>query len=507
MANGNSEASNTAANRKNELILRQEQEARRKRNAYISRLMQELRRNEGEFESAIEGVKLEYIGKSDVIAQMREALSEGRKKQSGIAKVLYGDKNRDKDLAEAFKQYKEGRKELEEMYADEPEKREALLHFYDATKKPKGASEFGKEDVGAIGDIAKKMSKSLSSGLADALTDFENFGPKLKKIGGNMLEELIQMTSKTLFDKVFTEEKMEAAYGYGKAGFKRIGGTLSSFFKAIKPDNRTDGNSFIADLFKGKGESGGIFGKLCEIFSGKSGKLDKLAGFFTGKGGIVQRLAGIFNGGSMTGAAAGLVAPGSTGTEEPKNLLETLKNLLSKDGPLGTLIKGFGHIFSPDGPLGGLTSMIGNVVGGILGPNGLLSSILGPITGILGGGGLKTTTFGKSGNILTSLLSFIPFKFHSGGIMPSGANIELPGSKEQLALLKGGERVLSPSENTDYKSNPQQFNPTIVNLNIKSWDSRDVSKCFMENQDLLNSITFRGIKDNNCQLRQIVRNA
>lgn len=91
--------------------------------------------------------------------------------------------------------------------------------------------------------------------------------------------------------------------------------------------------------------------------------------------------------------------------------------------------------------------------------------------------------------------------------MPSGANMELPGSQEQLALLKGGERVLSPSENTDYKSNPQQFNPTIVNLNIKSWDSRDVSKCFMENQDLLNSITFRGIKDNNCQLRHMVRNA
>ena len=101
--------------------------------------------------------------------------------------------------------------------------------------------------------------------------------------------------------------------------------------------------------------------------------------------------------------------------------------------------------------------------------------------------------------------------FHSGGIVPVGANSEIPGTNEQLALLKGGERILSPSENTNYKdtlsggggSSPVVFN----NFNVKAWDSKDVSKYLLENQDLINRITFDGIKYNNCNLRNMVRGA
>ena len=91
--------------------------------------------------------------------------------------------------------------------------------------------------------------------------------------------------------------------------------------------------------------------------------------------------------------------------------------------------------------------------------------------------------------------------------MPSGANYSLPGTQEQLALLKGGERVLSPSENVNYE-NSQAASPVIVNsFNIKAWDSKDVKKYLMENKQLLNQITYEGIKNNSSQLRMMVRNA
>ena len=97
--------------------------------------------------------------------------------------------------------------------------------------------------------------------------------------------------------------------------------------------------------------------------------------------------------------------------------------------------------------------------------------------------------------------------FHSGGIVPVGANAEIPGTNEQFALLKGGERILSPAENTNYSSNSQSSASPVVfnNFNIKAWDSKDVRKYLLENKDLLNSITFEGIKYNNKNLRNMVR--
>lgn len=121
------------------------------------------------------------------------------------------------------------------------------------------------------------------------------------------------------------------------------------------------------------------------------------------------------------------------------------------------------------------------------------------------GGLLNRTTggIGKAFGFVGSLFS----KHHSGGIVPAGANYSLPGTEEQLALLKGGERVLSPSENVNYESQ-NGSSPVIFNsFNIKAWDSKDVSKYLLENRQLLNQITFQGIKDNSAQLRTMVRNA
>ena len=102
------------------------------------------------------------------------------------------------------------------------------------------------------------------------------------------------------------------------------------------------------------------------------------------------------------------------------------------------------------------------------------------------------------------------FTRHSGGIIPNGANYEIPGTDEQLALLKGGERILSPGENAGYNSSAgyNSASPVVFNnFNIKAWDSKDVKKYLLENRNLLNTITFQGIKDNHSQLRTMVRNA
>lgn len=98
-------------------------------------------------------------------------------------------------------------------------------------------------------------------------------------------------------------------------------------------------------------------------------------------------------------------------------------------------------------------------------------------------------------------------KHHSGGIVPDGANVNLPGTDEQLALLKGGGRVLSPGENVEYDRNSGGSNVVFNNFNIKAWDSKDVQKYLLENKQLLNAITFEGIKNNNNHLRTMVRNA
>lgn len=120
-------------------------------------------------------------------------------------------------------------------------------------------------------------------------------------------------------------------------------------------------------------------------------------------------------------------------------------------------------------------------------------------TGNWGGGFL-----GAVGGIFKGVFG----KHHSGGVIPSGANYSLPGTQEQLALLKGGERVLSPSENVSYNDSQGGGSPVVLNnFNIKAWDSKDVRKYLTENRELLNQITFEGIKNNNCQLRNMVKGA
>ena len=71
----------------------------------------------------------------------------------------------------------------------------------------------------------------------------------------------------------------------------------------------------------------------------------------------------------------------------------------------------------------------------------------------------------------------------AGGLMNAGGGIF-------DTLLGGG-------------TSPVVFN----NFNIKAWDSKDVQRYLLENKQLLNSITYEGIKNNNCHLRHMVQNA
>lgn len=122
-------------------------------------------------------------------------------------------------------------------------------------------------------------------------------------------------------------------------------------------------------------------------------------------------------------------------------------------------------------------------------------------------GSQKGRFIGAASNIIKGIGKSFGI-FHSGGIVPVGANAELPGTDEQLALLKGGERILSPSENTSYNSSGSGSTPIVFNnFNVKAWDSKDVQKYLLENKSLINKITFDGIKSNDSDLRFMVRNA
>ena len=125
------------------------------------------------------------------------------------------------------------------------------------------------------------------------------------------------------------------------------------------------------------------------------------------------------------------------------------------------------------------------------------------VTGLAGG--LLDGVVGGGRAVWGMIRKILPF--HSGGVIPSGANYKLPGTQEQLALLKGGERVLSPSENTSYENGGGTSPVVFNNFNIKAWDSKDVQRYLLENKQLLNSITYEGIKNNNCHLRHMVQNA
>ncbi len=132
------------------------------------------------------------------------------------------------------------------------------------------------------------------------------------------------------------------------------------------------------------------------------------------------------------------------------------------------------------------------------------------IHSISAGNSEKSNTASNIFGSITSAIStfFGAKKHHSGGvILPSSGT--LPGTQEQIAMLKGGERVLSPAETTSYNSEDSASSQPVVfvNNNIKAWDSKDVKQYLLDNASLINSITAQGIRDNKHYLRTMIRNA
>ena len=119
---------------------------------------------------------------------------------------------------------------------------------------------------------------------------------------------------------------------------------------------------------------------------------------------------------------------------------------------------------------------------------------------------LKTGT-GFLGSVGKAVVNFFnPSKHHSGGVILPGANELIPQQNETLAMLRGGERVLSPSEATSYNDSEGGMPFVFNHYNVKAWDSKDVQKYLLENASLLNSITAQGIRDNRHYLRTMIRN-
>ena len=111
----------------------------------------------------------------------------------------------------------------------------------------------------------------------------------------------------------------------------------------------------------------------------------------------------------------------------------------------------------------------------------------------LGGGGI--------GGVLTGITSAILPSHHSGGM--------IPGTKEQVAVLQGGERVLNRSEAASYNSDETSGDGGINNImvfNIKAWDGRDVIDTLKANEQTINQIVSSGIKNNKQGLRMAVQN-
>lgn len=194
-------------------------------------------------------------------------------------------------------------------------------------------------------------------------------------------------------------------------------------------------------------------------------------------------------------------------TESIKRIGENMVNYIVKSAVEGIS----GYIFSPEN-LEAATKGLGKTFGdlfkklGKLGKGGKAG--IGGLAGFIGVDD-RYEDFTHKKTLWQKVKDFfgIGRLFHSGGVVPVGANYSIPGAKEQLAILKGGERILSPSENVSY-SGSQSSSPVVINsFNVKAWDSKDVSKYLLENKQLLNAITFEGIKNNNSQLRTIVQNA
>jgi dGTP triphosphohydrolase len=110
-----------------------------------------------------------------------------------------------------------------------------------------------------------------------------------------------------------------------------------------------------------------------------------------------------------------------------------------------------------------------------------------------------------SGSLFSGLISSVFSSHHSGGLIPSGTGYSLPGTSEYLSVLKGGERVLSPSETSSYNSSQSDNKNYVVNnFNIKAWDSKDVQQYLLENKNLLANITAENIKYNNANLKYAI---
>lgn len=121
--------------------------------------------------------------------------------------------------------------------------------------------------------------------------------------------------------------------------------------------------------------------------------------------------------------------------------------------------------------------------------------------------GSSENGFGGINSLLTSFLGVFTSKLpshHSGGMIPSAANYSLPGTQEYLAVLKGGERVLSPAENTAYNDSVKSGNVVVNNFNVQAWDSKDVQKYLLDNKNLIANITADNIKYNNANLRYMI---
>ena len=108
---------------------------------------------------------------------------------------------------------------------------------------------------------------------------------------------------------------------------------------------------------------------------------------------------------------------------------------------------------------------------------------------------------GFGGGTVTGVTPSILPSHHSGGM--------IPGTKEQVAVLQGGERVLNRSEAANYNSDTASGEGGINNIivfNIKAWDGRDVIDTLKANEQTINQIVSSGIKNNKQGLRTVVQN-
>lgn len=142
-----------------------------------------------------------------------------------------------------------------------------------------------------------------------------------------------------------------------------------------------------------------------------------------------------------------------------------------------------------------LSFFLGGAVGGAGG------AITSGGSSLLSGGGKALASVNPSiGPIARMDYTEMLPKYHSGGLVP--------GTKEQIAVLKGGERVLNPAESSSY-ANDEGAEGNINNImvfNIKAWDGKDVINTLKANEQTINQIVSSGIKNNKQGLRTIVQN-